>query len=169
MKRVASLFLFAILLFGTGTLANSQCPSSCLFYGGDFDPNNPNANGLANETDLIVGGNPYGAATYQNFINSQNWNITGLFTNNLSSISPSSGYWEIRSGMSEGNDGTLIASGTQSGGNFSQTNRSQRIRLHRVHRFGHWSQRHPRARHVLVRDGSGMPDLQRPFIQQQQS
>jgi hypothetical protein len=121
MKTLAMLTLFAVLLFGTGTIASAQCPSGCLFYGGDFDPNNPNANGLANETDLIVGGNPYGAATYQNFINSQNWNITGLFTNNLSSISPSSGYWEIRSGMSEGNDGTLIASGTQSGGNFSQT------------------------------------------------
>ena len=121
MKNVTLLFLFAVLLFGGSTLANAQCPSGCLFYGGDFDANNPNANGLANENDLIVGGNPYGAATYQNFINSQTWNITGLFTNNLSTLTPSSGYWEIRKGMSEGNGGTLIASGTQSGGNFSQT------------------------------------------------
>jgi hypothetical protein len=120
MKTLAVLTLFAVLLF-VGTLANAQCPSGCLFYGGDFDPNNPNANGLANETDLIVGGNPYGAATYQNLINSQNWRITGLFTNNLSSISPSSGYWEIRTGMHEYDGGTLVASGTQSGGNFSQT------------------------------------------------
>ena len=121
MRKLASLSLFAVLLFAAGTLASAQCPSGCLFYGGDFDANNPNSNGLANENDAIVGGDPYGAATYQNFVNSQTWNVTGLFTNNLSGLTPSSGYWEIRSGMSEGNGGTLIASGTQSGGNFSQT------------------------------------------------
>ena len=48
MKKIASLSLFAVLLvgMGTGTLASAQCPSGCLFYGGDFDPNNRNANGL---------------------------------------------------------------------------------------------------------------------------
>ena len=119
MKKLASLSLFAVVF--VGTLASAQCPSGCLFYGGDFDPNNPNANGLANETDAIVGGNPYGAATYQNFISSQTWNITGMFTNNLSTLTPSSGYWEIRSGVSEGNGGRLIAFGMQAGDNFSQT------------------------------------------------
>ncbi len=94
---------------------------STLFYGGDFDPNNPNANGLSNETDLTVQGSPYGAATYQNFINSEAWNVTGLFTNNLSTLAPATAYWEIRTGVSEGNGGTLIASGIGSGANFSQT------------------------------------------------
>lgn len=112
MKNVASLSLFAVLLIGAGTLANAQCPSGCLFYGGNFDPNNPNANGLGNENDAIDGGSPYGAAVYQNFVNGQTWNITGLFTNNLISYTPTSGYWEIRKGVSEGNGGTLIASGT---------------------------------------------------------
>lgn len=110
MNKLASLSLFALLLFAT--LSNAQCPSGCLFYGGDFDPNNPNANGYANENDAIVGGNPYGAATYQNFVNNQTWNITGLFTNNLTTLVPTSGYWEIRKGVSEYNGGTLIASGT---------------------------------------------------------
>jgi hypothetical protein len=124
MKSVASLSLFAVLVFGmgTGTLASAQCPGGCLFYGGDFDPNNPNANGLSNENDAIVGGNPYGTATFQNFIvGGQGWNVTGLFTNNLSYLTPSSGYWEIHRGVGEGNGGILIASGTGSGGNFSQT------------------------------------------------
>ena len=112
MNKLVSLTLFAALVFGTAALANAQCPSGCLFYGGDFDPNNPNANGLDNENDAIIGGNPYGAATYQNFINSQTWNVTGLFTNNLIGYTPTSGYWEIREGVSEGNGGTLIASGT---------------------------------------------------------
>ena len=86
--------------------------SGCLFYGGDFDENNPNANALANENDAIVGGNPYGAATYQNFTNSQAWNITNMFTDNLSGLNPQTGYWEIRTGLSEDNGGTLVASGT---------------------------------------------------------
>ena len=73
--------------------------------------NDPNQNGLANENDAIVGGSPYGAATFQNF----NWaggTVTGLATNNLSGLNPTTAYWEIRSGVSEGNGGTLVASGT---------------------------------------------------------
>jgi len=109
MKKLVVVGLFTVLFSTTFALADTT-----LFYGGDFDPNNPNANGLANENDAIVGGNPYGAATYQNFIipAGQTWNVTGLFTNNLSQLTPTSGYWEIRSGVSEGNGGTLIASGT---------------------------------------------------------
>jgi len=119
MKNFALSILFALLaISGLSTVANAgmHCPpgpSGCLFYGGDFDPNNPNANGLANENDAIDGGNPYGAATYQNFVvDSSGWNVTGLFTNNLSGLNPATGYWEVRSGISEGNGGTLVASGT---------------------------------------------------------
>jgi len=99
----------------------AQCGGGCYFYGGDLDPNNPNANGLANETDNIVGGSPYGAATYQNFVVTGGLYVSGLFTNNLSALHPTSGYWEIRRGVSEGNGGTLVASGTATGSNFVQT------------------------------------------------
>jgi hypothetical protein len=110
MKKFALLSLFALLFMAT--FANAQCGNNCLFYGGDFDVNNPNANGLANETDAIVAGSPYGAATYQNFTLSSNSTATGLFTNNLSGLNPATGYWEIRTGVSEGNGGILVASGT---------------------------------------------------------
>ena len=116
MKYLAVLFL---LLFVGSSLLSADV---LLFYGGDYDPNNPNANGLANENDAIVGGNPYGAATYQNFvISTDDTTVSGLFTNNLSQLNPTSAYWEIRSGVSEGNGGTLIASGTGSGDSFAQT------------------------------------------------
>lgn len=112
MKKVALLSLFVMLF---GMIAIAQCPVeanyNCVFYGGDFDPNNPNANGLANETDAIIGGSPYGAAIYQNFTYGGG-TIAGLSTNNLSQLNPATAYWEIRSGVSEGNGGTLIASGT---------------------------------------------------------
>ncbi len=122
MKRFALFCLLGVLSFTTW--ANGQgCPRLpdddwCFFYGGDLNLNDPNQNALANENDAIVGGNPYGAATYQNFVTQSVW-INDLFTNNLSQLNPTSGYWEIRQGISEGNGGTLIASGTATGNNWS--------------------------------------------------
>ena len=113
MKRLA--FLLLVVLAASPLWSN--CPT-CYFYGGDFGYVSPTARGylypygLANENDAVVGGDPYGAATYQNFVATEGITVSGLFTNNLSSLNPSTGYWEIRSGMSEGNGGTLIASGT---------------------------------------------------------
>jgi len=115
MKKLALLSLFAMLFAMTATFAYASCPVEagvqCAFYAGDLDLNDPNQNGLANENDAIVGGSPYGAATYQNF-NFAGGTVVGLATNNLSQLNPSTAYWEIRSGVSEGNGGTLIASGT---------------------------------------------------------
>lgn len=127
MRKLALLSLFTLLFsalgYGAGTCDSVNTFNlPCLFYGGDLDLNDPNANALANENDAIVGGNPYGAATYQNFtVIGGGFGLTGLFTNNLSQLTPSSGYWEIRSGVSEGNGGSLIASGTESGANFRHT------------------------------------------------
>ncbi len=118
MKRIALVLLLTL----AATPLWAQCGPNCYFYGGDFDPNNPNANGLANENDAIVGGNPYGAATYQNFVvgSGDYVAISGMFTNDLMSYRTTfptvtghlNAYWEIRKGVSEGNGGTLIASGS---------------------------------------------------------
>ena len=112
MKRLASL-LFLILA------ASALWGAS---YTGDFDPNNPNANAIANENDGILGGIPYGAAAYENFIvsGSEHW-IIGFWTNNLMDIAPEGAYWELRTGVSEGNGGTILASGTSTGSRFSYT------------------------------------------------
>jgi len=85
-----------------------------LFYGGDFVANFWYSDSLSNENDAAVHGNPYGSAVYQNFIipASQSWNVTGLFSNDVMTLAPSAAYWEVRSGLSEGNGGTLVASGT---------------------------------------------------------
>ncbi len=116
MKKLALLSLFAMLFAMTATFAYANCPVeagyNCAYYAGDLDLNDPNQNGLANENDAIVGGSPYGAATYSNFNLGSGTTITGLATNNLSGLNPATAYWEIRSGVSEGNGGTLIASGT---------------------------------------------------------
>ena len=81
------------------------------FYAGDIDVTNPGA--YANGTTASVGGTPTGASIYQAFVvPTGGWTVTGLFSNNLMSFTPTSAYWEIRSGVSAGNGGTLLHSGT---------------------------------------------------------
>jgi len=85
-----------------------------LFYGGDFVPSFWYSNSLSNENDSFVHGSPYGSGVYQNFVipANQTWNVTSLFSNDIMTVSPATAYWEIRSGLSEGNGGTLLDSGT---------------------------------------------------------
>lgn len=97
----------AVMALSSVSVANA---ATTLYYGGDFDPGNGNANGLANENDGIVNG----AATYDNFtVSGGAWHVTSLFTNDLvSGLNITSANWEIRSGVSQGNGGTLLFSGS---------------------------------------------------------
>ena len=109
--------------------ANGTCgnpAANCLFYGGDFivDPLYPPtiANALANESTLDVPGTPYGAATWVPFTvpAGETWDVTGLFTNNMSTYGvldqgtePTSvAYWSINENMFSGNGGTVVNYGT---------------------------------------------------------
>ncbi len=96
-------------LFCLGACAHADV----LFYGGDFNPSFWYSDSLSNENDAAVHGDPYGSAVYQNFIipDGQTWSVTALFSNDIMTISPTSAYWEIRTGVSEGNGGNLLASG----------------------------------------------------------
>ena len=71
MKKIALLSLFVMLFAFSATFAHAHCPVecgyACEFYSGDLNLSDPNQNGLANENDAVVGGSPYGAATFQNF------------------------------------------------------------------------------------------------------
>jgi hypothetical protein len=94
-----------------------------LFYGGDLDPSNPQATGLLNMQSAVGG---FGR-TYQNFIIplGQTWTITGLFSNDLTQGTVF-GFvdWEIRSGISEGNGGILVASAIDAPATMTPTDRS---------------------------------------------
>jgi hypothetical protein len=83
--------------------------SPCLYYSGDFNAGDPNANGLANESDAIV---TTGASVYTPVTPDSDWLVSGLFENTLSGLTPTSATWEIRTGVSEGNGGTVYASGS---------------------------------------------------------
>ena len=79
-----------------------------IWYNGDFN----GVNGLANEQDTFLGAGQY-ARTYDDFIVSDatGWDVTAVYSNNLSSTNIIGATWEIRQGLSSGNGGTLIASG----------------------------------------------------------
>ena len=130
------LYSIAVVAFGSLMASSAAAQSStsapphycnpCLFYGGDIDPGNylSHPGGLANEMDLMWGYN----AVYAPFIVPQGtqWTVTGVFTNNTSTVNrvdPAQAYWEIREGVSQGNNGTLVASGT-SAALYSPTGRS---------------------------------------------
>jgi hypothetical protein len=87
----------------------------CLFYAGDFDDYASDANGLANEFDIIVS---TGAAVYAPFIvpKGKIWTVTGLFTDNFLEVGvldPVIIPYEIRKGIPKngGNGGTLVCHG----------------------------------------------------------
>jgi hypothetical protein len=100
MKRI-------LIIAGVAAGATAFAGSPILFYGGDFD----GRNGLANERNTVVSD----ARVYDNFmVTGPGWLVSALFSNNLvvEPLNPQQAYWEIRSGVSTGNGGTLVASGT---------------------------------------------------------
>jgi hypothetical protein len=88
-----------------------------LLYGGDLN----HVNGLANERDDFLGTGQF-AHVFGDFIvpTGQTWNVTGLYSNNYDSYptTTTAVEWSIRQGITSGNGGTLIASGTAGAGNF---------------------------------------------------
>src|SRR5438270_9074388 len=102
--------------------------SPCLMYAGDWDPN---TSWVAYFNGSDTGG--LDATVYVPFVvpTGQVWKVNGLFTNNLAlniaKTDPNVSPWEIRAGVSEGNGGIVIASGsansrfTPTGRNYQNT------------------------------------------------
>ena len=79
--------------------------TNTMWYNGDFN----NVNGLANEKSTTTAQ----ASVYDNFLvtSASGWDITDVFSDNLMNTNVTGATWEIRSGVSSGNGGTLVASG----------------------------------------------------------
>jgi hypothetical protein len=84
------------------------CTPGALWYNGDFN----GVNGLANEENTALGRGVF-ARVYDDFNVSSGpgWTVTSVFSDNLENTNVTGATWEIRQGVSEGNGGTLIASG----------------------------------------------------------
>jgi hypothetical protein len=115
----AAPFLLALTAaFALNTTAIAQAPPGSLWYNGDFN----GVNGLANERNTTV----TQAAVYEDFniTGGPMWNVTAVFSDNLTNAVITGADWEIRTGLSERNSGTLIASGTTNSPVVTPTGRS---------------------------------------------
>lgn len=85
----------------------------CLFYGGDLNPSDANAAGLSDENTLLALG---GSSTYGevNIPTGTTVKVKGALFNVQAdaAFDPLTASYDIRTGVSEGNGGTSIASGT---------------------------------------------------------
>jgi hypothetical protein len=83
----------------------------CLFYSGDLNPADPNAAGMSDENTLLIIG---GSSTYGAFEPTESVTVTGILVNIQASANfdPLTATYDIRTGVSEGDGGTSIASGT---------------------------------------------------------
>ena len=101
MKRlvIVAMVLSAVTLVATPSIAG------VIWYNGDFD----HASGLANEINTFVSD----ARVYDDFVLSAPATVGAVFSNNLMNFTGvTQAFWEIRSGVSAGNGGTVVASGT---------------------------------------------------------
>jgi PEP-CTERM motif len=107
LPRAALLALALAAAFALNTIATAQAPPGSLWYNGDYN----HINALWNERNTFI----TQAAVYDDFevTSPLGWHVTALFSENLFyGMTVTSADWEIRTGVSEGNAGTLVASGT---------------------------------------------------------
>ena len=97
---------------GPPTAPPALC-SPCLFYGGDLDVASPNAAGMSDENTLLIVG---GSSTYSavNIPAGVTATVYGILYNIQAdaAFDPPQGTYDIRTGVSDGDGGTSIASGT---------------------------------------------------------
>jgi hypothetical protein len=83
----------------------------CIFYGGDLNTSDENAAGLSDENTLLIPG----SSTYGSFnvFSGSSVTVTGILFNVQAdaNFDPLTASYDVRSGVSEGNGGTSLASG----------------------------------------------------------
>ena len=97
----------------TGTPVPPALCNPCLFYGGDINVSDFNAAGLSDENTLLIPN----SSTYGNFnVPSGSVTINGILINVQAdaNFDPLVATYDVRSGVTEGNGGTQIATGTVS-------------------------------------------------------
>ncbi len=118
--RAALLALALTAAFALNTSVRAQALPGSLWYNGDLN----HVNGLANENSDSLGAGEY-AHVFDDFNvpTGQTWTVTGVYSMDYNNYVASGGTttaveWSIRQGITTGNGGTLIASGTNGPGGF---------------------------------------------------
>ncbi len=104
-----------VILIAAATIPSTSAHAATLWYNGDFDLNDSATN--LNYVPIRVGSTYVleRSLVYNNFIVpvGQTWSITNVFSNNQLAyyVPPVTAAWEIRTAMTAGQGGTLVASG----------------------------------------------------------
>jgi hypothetical protein len=117
MKTLARIVLFpgSILAIVALSCLPSNAAPIFSFYTGDPNVLNSGVTNIINPTGVsgFNSGNPYFSNLYQSFVVPVGgWTVEEVFSNDAVDFSTAQAEWEIRSGMSNGNGGTVVASGT---------------------------------------------------------
>lgn len=107
---------------GTTVFKNSAHPqvpalcNPCLFYAGDLNPFDPNAAGMSDENTLLItegGGATYAAVIIPTGVTAT---VSGIVFNVQAdaAFDPMTASYDVRTGITDGNGGTSIASGSGS-------------------------------------------------------
>jgi PEP-CTERM motif len=104
--RAAVLALALGTAFALNTTAIAQAPPGSLWYNGDFNGVGFHANGVntSDPPSAVYGEFNVPAGPF--------WHVTTIFSDNLLSTVVTGAEWEIRTGLSVGNFGHLVASGS---------------------------------------------------------
>jgi hypothetical protein len=101
MKRLAAIAVLTVAL-------QSSAAAQVQFYNGDFN----GVDGLSSEVNTSI----TQAMVYESFIvTGGGVNVTGIFGNFLTDVAFTTASWEVRSGVSGGNGGSLLFSGPVQG------------------------------------------------------
>src|ERR1700736_6585475 len=101
--RAALLALASTAALVLNRTAKAQAPPGSLWYNGDFNGVGFHANEINTSSS--------NSQVFDDFnVTSSGWNITAVFSDNLLSTVVTGEDWEIRTGVSAGNDGVLVAS-----------------------------------------------------------
>jgi len=109
MRKIGTGVVALVVALGLGVVS---AHGATLWYNGDLD----DVSALANEIDPIDFGASGSPLTYDDFVVPVGgWVVTNVWSNNTLNFVPpdaTQAYWEIRSGVSAGDGGTLVAGGT---------------------------------------------------------
>jgi len=102
------------IVFAPAGIPPALC-NPCLFYGGDINTGDINAAGMSDENTLLISNG--GGSTYGSFVvpgGGVTASVTGILFNVQAdaNFDPKTATYDIRTGVSEGNGGTSIASGS---------------------------------------------------------
>jgi hypothetical protein len=99
-----------LLILSLAAISVAANADSIIWYGGDLNPNAANANGFASERNATIAD----AQSYDNFTLSSAAQLTRVFGNFQDDFvgACTTAFYDIRTGITEGNGGTSVASGT---------------------------------------------------------